>query len=115
MTAQLDASKPPAPLPVPEEGAKALLERAQVLFPSPVKGKAQEVDPHLVEVREYAKWAIEYWKDQVDAANAQIQCQMGDAQRATVNGIPVLTRVKGNVKGHWVDDFDRDYLMSAGK
>lgn len=106
----------PTPLAIPaEKNLRVLLERAQAMYPKFVPGKAVPVDPHVVEVREYAKYAIDYWNKQVEVANALLQMEMGDAEHGTVNGIPVITRHQGPVKGHYVAPGSRDYLQASAK
>jgi len=112
---EVQARQAPAPLPIPAEDPKTLLERVQALYAKVVKGKTAEVDPHLVEVREFAKHAIEYWEQQRAIANFEIQRQLGDAEIATVGGIPVAKRLQHPVKGFWVEPSERDYLKSTKK
>jgi hypothetical protein len=103
----------PTPLPLTAEDPKTLLERVQALFPKFVKGKTAEVDPHLVEVRDYAKYAIEQWELQLAIANFELQRQMGDAEIAVVNGMPKFKRLQYPVKGYWVDSGSRDFIKGT--
>lgn len=114
-TTQTEARNVPAPLQVPGEKPKELMKRAQSIYKHFVPGKQVEVDPRLVEVRDYANYAIAYWTAQLETANLRLQEQMGDAEIAAVNGIPVVKRYQGEVapeaeprKGGW-----RDYLKGV--
>jgi hypothetical protein len=105
----------PAALPVPGEKLEDVMRRLQAIHPHVVPGKAVEVDRHAVEVRDYANYALEYWKKQLGAANILIQQGLGDAEVGTVNRIPVIKRYQGEVapeaeprKGGW-----RDYLKGV--
>jgi hypothetical protein len=105
----------PAALPVPGEKLEDVMHRLQAIHPKVVPGKQVEVDRHAVEVRDYANYALEYWKAQLGAANILIQQGLGDAEVGTVDGIPVIKRYQGEVapeaeprKGGW-----RDYLRGV--
>jgi hypothetical protein len=115
MTTQVIPDHVPTPLPVPAEKPKGLLERAQAMFPRFTPGKTAEVDPHLRDVRDYARYAISYWEDQLTIANAMMQSQMGDAEHATVNGVPVFTRMQYPVKAHVVEAYENDFLRAASR
>ncbi len=113
MTTATEARAVPAPLQVPGEKPKDLLKRVQSIYQKFVPGKQVEVDPHVVEVRDYANYAIAYWTAQLETANLRLQEQMGDAEVAAVNGIPVVKRYQGDVKAHLVEDGWRDYLKGV--
>jgi hypothetical protein len=110
---QSQARPAPAPLPIPAEDPKTLLERVQALFAKFVKGKTAEVDPRLIEVREYAAAAIKYWETQRRIATFELQRQMGDAESGTVNGVPVIKRYQPEVKGFWTEPRSDDYLKGV--
>jgi len=113
MTTSTDTRTVPTPLPVPGEKLKDLMARVKKIFPKFVPGKQVEVDSHLVEVRDYANYAIAYWETQRDTANLLIQQQMGDAEIAAVGGIPVMKRYQGEVKAYFVDTGWNDYLKGV--
>lgn len=94
---QAEARTVPAPLQVPGEKIADLMKRLRTIYPKFVPGKQVEVDPRLVEVRDYANYAIAYWTAQLDTANFHLQQQLGDAEIATVNGVPVVKRYQGEV------------------
>ena len=105
----------PAFLPVPED-VKAAEQALITLHPKTVKGAVVEVDPALVESYRYAKWAIDYWNAQAKAAALRIREQMGDAEKAVVDGVPVFARRQFPVKGFWVEPRENDGLYPvAGK
>jgi len=99
----------PAPLAVPED-VKGIREKLIELHPDAVKGTVAEISPELDEAYRYAKWAIDYWTKQADAAALRIREQMGDAEKAAVDGVPVFSRRQYPVKGHWVEGFNNDAL-----
>jgi hypothetical protein len=105
----------PTPLPVPGEKLDDIMSRLKAVHPHVVPGKQAEVDPHIVDVRDYANYAIDFWKAQLGTANIIMMQQLGDAEIGTVNGIPVIKRHQGEVqpeaeprKGGW-----RDYLKGV--
>jgi hypothetical protein len=113
---QTNEARPvPAPLAVPGDDLKVLMDKVRFIYPTAVKGKTAEVDPQLVEVRDYANYVIDYWTKQLDTANLQIMQQMGDAEVATVRGLPIFKRLQYPVKEHIVKAGIRDYLRRTGK
>jgi hypothetical protein len=110
-----EARTVPTPLQVPSEDLKELMKRVKKIIPKFIIGKQAEVDPHAVEVRDYANYAIAYWEQQLAVANLRIQQQMGDAEIATVNGIPVVKRYQGVVEAEKVPRPAgwRDYLKGV--
>jgi hypothetical protein len=99
----------PDALPVPDD-PKAIEEALITLYPKMVKGTTAEVDPALVDTYNYAKFAAAYWEEQARAAVLRIREQQGDAEKATVNGVPVFSRRQYPVKGYWVDPRENDAL-----
>lgn len=116
MTATVDFTRPPQPLPVPAgEKLSDLWHRVQQLYKNMVPGTTAEVDPELIAVREYAKAAAAYWETQAQIADIKIQQQMGTAEIATVNGREVLRRYQQSVKGGWRDPCERDFLRAVAR
>jgi hypothetical protein len=111
----LSTRQVPATLPVPAEDVKTIKNRIRMIFPKFTPGTTAEVDPALVELRDYAKQAAAQWELQADLATIAIMQQMGPAERATVNGIVRLRRYILPVKGFWVEPREDDYLKKASK
>lgn len=104
----------PTTLPRPSERLDKLKDRLTFLFPKFVPGKRVEVDPALVELRDYAKKAAAAWDEQARIADLHIRQAMGDAEVATVNGMPVLRRAIEPIKGHWVNPGEKDFFRADG-
>lgn len=60
--------------------------------PAMVKGATAEIPAELKDAYDYALMAIGYWEEQKTLVLNQIRRNIGDAQTATVNGVPVAQR-----------------------
>lgn len=103
----------PELLVIPAEPVKTRKTRIKKLFPKFTPNARVEVDPHLIEVREFATWALKQWQAQLDEANVQLRAALGDAEFGTVNGVDVIQRRQEDVLEHHRTATERDYLTGV--
>lgn len=93
----------------PKEEEDAL--KAQ--FPDMVKGTTSEIPADLRDAYRYALMAAEYWESQKTLALNQIRRQIGTAQTATVDGVPVASRRTFKRKEYVVPETEIDAFWPA--